>query len=150
LEEKIIVGSSYFIPENLIRKLDLTQHWETFLKMIDAIEHKTTPVHCYQIQFWSENQLLEGMHFFLGVAVDSIKEVSPEFVVKIIPKGKYLKFIHSGLSKNVGFTYRYIYDEFLPDTNFQLSKPFNFEYYGDNYKSAENDDSESFIFIPTS
>ena len=147
LAEKIIVGSSYFIPENL-SNLDLTQYWKTFLKMFDSIGNKISPVHGYQIQFWSENQILEGMHFFLGVEVDSIKDISPEFVIKIIPKGRYLKFIHSGLSKNVGYTYRYIYDEFLPDTDFQLSEPFNFEYYGDHYQSAENENSESFIFIP--
>lgn len=108
-----------------------------------------------QVQFIVTNfsigqsiNLIEGMHFFLGIEVDAIEEVSPELVFKIIPKGKYLKFIHSGLSKNVGFTYRYIYDQFLPDTNHQLSKPFNFEYYGDNYESAESEKSESYIFIP--
>lgn len=147
LPEKVIVGSSYFISGDL-RKLDLTKHWKAFLKMIDSIDNKVTPLHSYQIQFWSENQILEGMHFFLGVEVASMKGISPEFVVKVIPKGKYLKFIHSGLSRNVGFTYRYIYDEFLPDTDFQLSQPFNFEYYGDDYESAENDSSESYIFIP--
>jgi len=147
LPEKIIVGSSYFIPGDL-KNLDLSQHWTAFLKMMDAINNKVEPVHSYQIQFWSEDQMLEGMHFFLGVEVHSIKDLSPEFVVKIIPQGSYLKFIHKGLSKNVGYTYRYIYEEFLPDTEFQLSKPFNFEYYGANYISATNEDSESHLFIP--
>lgn len=147
LTEKIIVGSSYFIAGNL-KKLDLSMQWKTFLKMMDSISNKVTPVHCCQIQFWSENQLLEGMHFFIGVEVNSITDISPEFVVKVLPKSKYLKFIHKGLSKNVGYTYRYIYDEFLPDTDYRLSMPFNFEHYGEQYSSPTKEDSESSLFIP--
>lgn len=147
LTEKIIVGSSYFIAGNLTN-LDLSRHWSSFLKMMESIGNKVAPTNLYQVQFWSENQIVEGMHFFIGVEVTSIKGVLPELVIKIIPKGKYLKFIHKGLAKNVGYTYRYIYNEYLPDTDYQLTEPFNFEQYGVGYESAHDDDSESHIFIP--
>ena len=146
-EEKKLVGVSYFKSESL-KELDLSMEWNNFMKIVHLIVDKTEGEHYYQIQYWSENQDVEGMHFFIGVEVNNIKKVNPQFVIKIIPQGTYLKFIHKGVSKNVGFTYRYIYNEFLPDTNYRLSMPFNFEYYGKNYLSPYNEQSESFLLIP--
>lgn len=147
LKEKIIVGVSYFKSGNL-KDLDLSSEWNTFMKMAPFIAEKTEPEHYYQIQYWSESQLVEGMHFFIGVEVNNINGINPECVIKIIPKGTYLKFIHKGVSRNVGFTYRYIYNEFLPDTEYRLSKPFNFEYYGKEYLSPYKEQSKSYLFIP--
>ncbi len=147
LKEKILVGVSYFIPGNL-KDLDLSREWNSFMKTVGLITDKITPEHYYQIQYWSENQTIEGMHFFIGVEVNSIKDINPQFVIKVIPQGTFLKFIHKGLSKNVGYTYRYIYHQYLPETNYQLSKPFNFEYYGPQYLSPDKEQSESHLFIP--
>ncbi|UII77838.1 AraC family transcriptional regulator [Flagellimonas sp. HMM57] len=149
LKEKMLVGTSYFIKGNL-KKLDLSKEWNSFMKEVDLINNKMIPEYYYQIQYWSENQDLEGLNFFIGVEVNSIKEISPQFVIKTIPKGTYLRVIHQGLSRNVRYTYRYIYNEFLPDTNYKLSKPFNFEYYGENYLSPNDEQSESHLFIPVS
>ncbi len=147
LEEKILVGLSYFVSGSL-KGLELSVEWNNFMKMLDLINNKITPERYYQIQYWSESQDMEGMHFFIGIEVENLKNINPQFVIKIIPQGTYLKFIHKGLAKNVGFTYRYIYNEFLPDTDYRLSMPFNFEYCGENYLSPYNEQSESYLFIP--
>lgn len=147
LEKKIIVGTSYFIDGNL-KKLELSSEWNSFLKSVDGIACKNQSEQYYQIQYWTDNQIGEGMHFFIGVEVSSLENVHPGFAVKIIPQGKYLQFIHKGLSKNVGHTYRYIYEEFLPDSAYKLTLPFNFEYYGPNYISPYKEDSESHLLIP--
>ena len=147
LEERIAVGVSYFIEGDL-SKLELSREWNAFMKMVDLINHKTTPEQYFQIQYWSEHQDVEGMHFFLGMEVNTLKDISPDFAIKIIPKGTYLRFVHEGLSRNVGFTYRYIYNEFLPNTQYKLVLPFNFECYGANCFSPDNEKSESYVFIP--
>lgn len=147
LKERYLIGVSYFIKGNL-KKIDLSKEWNNFMKEVSLIDNKMNSDQYYQIQYWSENQDLEGINFFIGVEVKSIKEINPQFVIKIIPKGTYLKFIHKGLSRDVGFTYRYIYNEYLPDTNYKLKMPFNFEYYGENYLSPNNEQSESHLFIP--
>lgn len=146
-EVQILVGTSYFVKGDL-KQLDLSKEWSAFMKSTQLIQHKTTPEHYFQVQFWSENQDLEGMHFFIGTEVQYLQNIHPQFVVKIIPKGTYLKFVHQGMSRNVGYTYRYIYHEFLPDSSYSLLLPFNFEYYGNNYLSPHHEQSESFIFIP--
>lgn len=88
------------------------------------------------------------MFFFTGTEVTKVTNLNPLFVIKTIPKGSYLKFIHRGLSNKVGYTYRYIYTEFLPETNYKLTKPFNFEYCGEKHKGPYSEDSESEIYIP--
>ena len=60
----------------------------------------------------------------------------------------YIKFIHKGLSSKVGYTYQYIYTEWLPETDYKLSYLFNFEYYGEAHKGPFNEESETEIYIP--
>jgi len=149
IKEKTLVGVSYYFDGNL-DELELSKEWSGLMAIAGLIKNKIEPAHYFQVQYWNESQPQEGMHFFMGVEVNSIKEVSPQFVVKIIPQGNYLIFTHKGLSKDVGLAYRYIYQEYLPDTDFVLDKPFNFELYGDKYLSPFNKKSESQLFIPVS
>ena len=146
-EAQMLVGVSYFINSDL-KKLDLTKEWNAFMRQAKLIGRKTIPENYIQIQYWSEDQDIEGMFFFIGTTVQNLKDIHPQFVVKIIPKGMYLKFVHQGLSRNVRYTYRYIYQEFLPNSAYRLSLPFNFECYGKDYLSPCNEQSESSVFIP--
>lgn len=147
LKQKMFVGLSHFVPDSS-QNLDLTPEWTQFMHLSHKIKHKTSPEHYVQIQSWSDSIDLKGMYYYLGVEVDSLEHVSPEFVLKIIPKGSYLKFVHKGLSKHVGYTYQYIYHHFLSNSSYQLPFSFNFEWYGPKYLGPTNEQSESFLFIP--
>lgn len=147
LEERTLVGISFFLPDD-VPVNDLSKEWGRLFREVESIPHKIDPWRFYQLQFWSDQQELGGMYFFTGVEVHKVENLNPLFVVKTIPPGNYLRFIHRGLSNKVGYTYHYIYNQFLPETSYLLSKPFNFEYYGELYKGACNEESESEIYIP--
>ena len=147
LPEKILVGISFFLRDDS-KVTDLSKEWSQLKGEIENIKSRLTPERFYQVQYWSENQDLDGLYFFIGIEVRNINEVQPQFVVKIIPKSRYLKFIHKGLANKVGYTYKFIYNQFLPDTNYKLTKPFNFEFYGEKCLGPYNPESESEIFIP--
>lgn len=147
LPEKTLVGISFFVSDDL-EITDLLKEWNRLINEVHTIKNKTVPERYYQFQFWSENQELGGLFFFTGTEVTEAIDINPLFVVKTIPRGRYLRFIHKGFSNKVGYTYKYIYTQFLPDTDFKLTKPFNFEYYGVKYKGAYNEQSESEIYIP--
>ncbi len=147
LPEKILVGISFFISDDT-KITSLSKEWNCFFNEVGTIRNKTIPECYYQVQYWSDNQELGGLYFFTGTEVTEATDVNPLFVVKMIPKGKYLRFIHKGLSNKVGYTYNYIYTQFLPETDYKLTKPFNFEYYGEKYKGPCNEQSESDIYIP--
>ncbi len=147
LEERILVGISFFI-HNDKEINDLSKEWGQLMSEVHLIKNKIQPERFYQVQFWSETQDLNGLYFYLGVEVTTMKDVDPQFVIKLLPKGHYLRFIHKGLANKVGYTYRYIYNQFLPETDYRLTKPFNFEYYGEKCLGPYNENSESEIYIP--
>ncbi len=146
-EEKQLVGTSFFI-KNGTKIDDLSREWTLFLNEVHTIKNVIKPQRLYQVQYWSDNQDLDGMYFFTGVEVSKVEDINPLFVLKIIPAGKFLRFIHKGLANKVGYTYKYIYNQFLPSTDYKLNKPFNFEYYGEKCLGPYNEKSESEIFIP--
>ena len=112
------------------------------------LKNRTTPGSFFQVQYWSDQQEIGGIYFFVGTEVTYVEDLNPLFVIKTIPKGRYLRFIHKGLANKVGYTYKYIYNQFLPDTHYRLTKPFNYEYYGEKCLGPFNENSESEIYIP--
>jgi AraC family transcriptional regulator len=147
LDGTFLVGIAFFIKDNA-KITSLAKEWGQFMNEVTGIRNKLTPERYYQVQYWSEDQELGGLYFFIGTEVGNIDEVNPHFVIKTIPKGRYLRFIHKGVANKVGYTYKYIYNQYLPDTDYILSKPFNFELYGEKCLGPDNDQSESEIYIP--
>jgi AraC family transcriptional regulator len=143
----ILSGISFFLSDDS-KITDLSKEWGQFTQEVSTIKNRIQPERFFQVQYWSENQELGGMYFFIGVEVCNIDEIQPQFVNKIIPNGHYLRFIHKGLANQVGYTYQYIYHQFLPETNYKLTKPFNFEFYGEKCLGPNNPESESEIYIP--
>jgi AraC family transcriptional regulator len=147
LHRKYLTGISFFLADDT-KVSDLSKEWDQFMQEVHTIENRLQPERFYQVQYWSDEQDLGGLYFFIGVEVSDINEVQPKFVVKIIPNARYLKFIHKGLAGKVGYTYKYIYNQFLPETDYKLTKPFNFEFYGEKCLGPYNPESESEIYIP--
>jgi len=147
LEERILAGISFFIRDDE-EISDLGLQWGQFMNHVAFIKNRIVPERYYQVQFWSEQYDLGGLYFYIGTEVSSLAGIDPQFVVKVIPEGRYLRFIHKGLANKVGYTYRYIYNKYLPETDYKLSKPFNFEFYGEKCTGPHDENSESEIFIP--
>lgn len=146
-KERLLVGTSFFI-DNEKEINDLSREWRLFLNEVHTIRNVIKPEKYYQVQYWSNNQDLNGMYFFIGVEISHLEDLNPLFVLKTIPAGRYLQFTHKGLANKVGYTYKYIYNQFLPNTDYRLNKPFNFEFYGEKCLGPYNENSESEIYIP--
>ncbi|WP_088832481.1 GyrI-like domain-containing protein [Paenibacillus tyrfis] len=43
---------------------------------------------------------------------------------------------------------KYIYETWLPQSEYALILPYEFEYYGSAYQGPDNEDSETEIYIP--
>lgn len=147
LNEMQLIGISFFASDEDC-PTDLSKEWGQFMKEQHLIRNMSTPSRFLQVQFWSETQDLNGLNFFIGAEVDSLVQVNPYFVIKIIPSGRYLRFIHRGFSNKVGDTYQKIYNQYLSNSDYLLKKPFNFELYGDKYLGPFNEFSETEIYIP--
>jgi len=141
-----LVGIPFYYE--LLWKDDLSNPWQNFMNNISAIPNRIIPEKYYQVQYWFKDQDTGSIFFFIALEVKSIKEIPIQFTAKILPKQTYLKFLHHGLSNKVGYTYQYIYETWLPETEYKLPYFYNFEYYGDKFKGPYNKESISEIYIP--
>jgi AraC family transcriptional regulator len=147
-EEIKLVGIPLYHDIHL--KNDLSEPWSHLMHSLETIKHKLSPCRFYQMQFWFEDQEGESMYFFIAVEVSHFENTPLQFTEKVIPKQDYLMFQHKGFANKVGYTYRYIYEDYLPNTAYQLPHMFNFEYYGKQHLGPYNRDSISEIYIPVS
>lgn len=145
--ERLLIGVSFFIPDDTEIN-DLSKEWNRLIKEVHTIKNIIKPERYYQVQYWSENQDLNGMYIFTGVEVSKVEDMNPLLFLKTIPAGRYLRFVHRGLANKVGYTYKFIYNQYLPNTDYKLTRAFNFEHYGENYLGPYNEKSESDIYIP--
>lgn len=141
-----LVGISFYYDINL--KNDLSEPWAHLMSHLGVIKHIIEPYRFYQLQYWFPEQDNESIYSFIAVEVSHFEEIPIQLTEKVIPKHRYLKFQHKGLSNQVGYTYQYIYNEFLPNTDYQLPHLFNFEYYGEEHLGPYNPESISDIYIP--
>lgn len=131
-----IKGMSTFIDDN---PEDITKLWDKY-SLVDKKQNDDY----YQLQYWSKDIDLKG--FFVMVGRKDGDDLS--LTAKKLPRAKYLKFVHKGLSNEVYLTYKYIYQTYLPKSDYKLSMPYAFEVYGRDYLGPDNPNSRSEIYIP--
>jgi AraC family transcriptional regulator len=147
LPQITLAGINFFISDDS-KINDLSPQWNQFRNEVPSIENRITPERYYQVQYWSSTQELGGLYFFIGLEIEGTDCTAPQLVTKTLPASRYLRFIHKGLANMVGYTYKYIYNQYLPETDYQLTQPFCFELYGRKCLGPYNPESESEIYIP--
>lgn len=65
-----------------------------------------------------------------------------------LPGGLYAVFTHEGTSKEFAETAKFIFDEWIPASEYSLDNRPHFEVLGEEYKGPENPDSKEKIWIP--
>ncbi len=141
-----LVGIPFYY--DLTLKNDLSEPWQHLIKNVTSIENRIIPEKYYQVQFWLPDQDPSTMYFFIAVEVSKITDIPIQFTAKTLPEQTYLKFLHKGRANTVGLTYQWIYDTWLPDTEYRLPHLYNFEFCGDQYTGPYDDESISEIYIP--
>jgi AraC family transcriptional regulator len=146
LDDILLIGIQFYYDLSL--KNDLSSPWQLLMDNLELIQHKKKPMKFYQLQYWFEDPMSDSLFFHAAIEVDDISNIPMAMTAKTIPKQKYLKFRHKGKANEVGYTYDYIYNEWLLNTDYKLPGRFNFEYYGEDYLGPYNDESISEIYIP--
>ncbi len=127
----------------------IAQLWQKFDHELESISNRLKPENYCSLSFFPLAWELQGFFYMVSVEVDSLDIIPPVLVGKTIQPLKYAKFIHKGLSKDVGLTLDYIYQTWLPKSANSIAAPFEIEFYsGDKYKGPADPNSESEILIP--
>ena len=146
LEPICLVGIPFYYESCEVD--DLSGPWQKLIGNAASIPDRIRPEKYYQVQYWFADQDEGSIFFYIALEVNSYRDMPVQFTAKTLPKQTYLKFLHKGFSNKVGLTYQYIYEEYLPETDYKLPHLFNFEYYGPEHKGPYNEESVSEIYIP--
>lgn len=125
--------------------------WSDFMRTKTRLEIDTGN-ELYSLQFYPQL-------YFDSFDVNSVftkwagyrKELNsntPEgFKELVVPGGLYAVFLHKGLASDFPKTFMYIFDEWLPNSEFEIDDRPHFELLGEKY--ANNDrNSEEEVWIP--
>ena len=115
---------------------------------VESIANRLRPERYYGVSFFPQTWEMEGFFYLAGVEVASLETIPLVLVGKTIPPLKYARFIHKGSAPNVGMTFDYIYQTWLPKSGNTLAAPLEIEFYGEQYRGSDSPDSESEILIP--
>ena len=102
----------------------------------------------YGHSFWSNEYDLDG--FFLLCGIETAKQPDPgsPFCLRTIPAGRYLLFVHQGDVSEISLSYKYIFQTYLPKTDYVLSKPYDFEIYYSNSANPHSPGARTEILLP--
>lgn len=140
-----LIGMVLWVKDN---PHQITETWAHFIKNVPLIHNRIQPERYYQLGFWSDDHEMDGFFVMCAVEVPNLNHIPLSLTGKVLPAAKYLKFVHKGYSRDVSLTYKYIFETWLPKSEYRLPFPFEFEFYGDRYLGPEHIDSESDIYIP--
>ena len=134
ISEKILVGKKIKMSLTDDKTLIL---WKNFKSQISKIENRAG-TNFYSIQFYNPKLNFEDFNTSTIFENCAAVEVSNHFKIPdgmelfIIPKGKYAVFTHKGIAKDTFKTTQYIFEEWLPKSDYQLdSRPyFHFQIMG--------------------
>lgn len=83
-----------------------------------------------------------------GVVVSETVTIPEGLKTMILPEGKWAVFIYKGTPNDFGAFAHYIYQEWLPTSEYELDHRPHFEYMPENYAGPNNPDAEEEVWIP--
>lgn len=147
LDDLHLAGISFYY-DLASGKNDLSDQWANLMDHVEDLPGLVDPPAFYQMQLWFPTQSPNTVYFYVAAKILKDSPVPIQMTAKTIPGQDYLRFYHKGLANRVGETYRFIYEEWLPGSDYKLPHLYNFEYYGPESLGPYNPSSITEIYIP--
>lgn len=148
LHEKNLIGMhmEMSLSNDLTFKL-----WQTFMKRQSEIKNRFDSIR-FSLQWYPKNYFADfnpdnKFEKWAAVEVNSVDEIPYDMEKLILPAGKYAVFIHIGAAKTGPKMFQYIFQQWLPQSDYDLDNRPHFEILGEKYKNGQPD-SEEEIWIP--
>ncbi|TBW29298.1 GyrI-like domain-containing protein [Gramella sp. KN1008] len=127
--------------------------WKRFMQSRDAIKNNKNE-DLYSVQIYGEKFMKEefdSQSVFEKWAAMETEDHSfiPKGLQKLeLPAGLYAVFIHHGTANEFAETAKFIFEDWLPSSQYVLDNRPHFEVLGEEYKGPDNPDSMERIWIP--
>lgn len=145
VEAKRLVGKSRMMSLVDFRVEEL---WNSFLpiRVKNMVSADLISMTIYQPSYFINFDPAAEFEKWAAAEVSEFEDVSADLRTLVLPKGLYAIFHYQGLNSDNSI-FRYIFDEWLPNSNYVLDARPNFEVLGEKYKN-NNPESEEDIYIP--
>lgn len=126
--------------------------WSTFKSRGSEIKNRKNK-DFYSVQIFDEDltfdQFTSQTMFekWAAVEVTSIEDIPKGFEIFVLPAGKYARFIHKGPANTFPETSRYIFGNWIPNSQYDLDARPHFEIMGEKYQ-PDSPASEEKVYIP--
>ena len=125
--------------------------WRSFMpkrrEIGNPIGTELYSIEVYGNHFFSNFNLETEFEKWAAVEVTDFETVPEEMETITLPCGLYAVFLHKGAASEGPETYQYIFETWLPESDFILDDRPHFAVMGEKYKN-EDPDSEEEIWIP--
>jgi AraC family transcriptional regulator len=148
LTEKKVVGLRIDMSfvDNRTREL-----WQTFMPRRKQIQNNLNAdlysIEIYPPHFFDHFDPTIVFQKWAAIEVADFDQVPMGMDTLQIPSGLYAVFIHKGLASDGPKTYEYIFNTWMPASNFETDERPHFALMGEKYRH-EDPDSEEEIWIP--
>lgn len=145
VEAKRLVGKSQMMS---LVDFGVEELWNSFLPISikNTLFADLISMTIYQSSYFIDFDPSAEFEKWAAVEVSEFEDVPADLKTFVLPKGLYAIFHYQGLSSDNSI-FRYIFDEWLPNSNYVLDARPNFEVLGEKYKN-NNPESEEDIYIP--
>lgn len=121
--------------------------WRQFMMRRNEISNRTSN-QLFSLQIYPENFTPnQSFRKYALAKVSNFDNISEDFETFKLESGKYLVFNYKGKAENGPELFRYIFQKFIPENNFEVDNRPHFEIFGEDY-NPNNDSAEEEIWIP--
>ncbi|MEZ4887752.1 MAG: GyrI-like domain-containing protein [Chitinophagales bacterium] len=132
-----------FHEQNTIPEL-----WQEFNPYLQDIPNRVNENQCFGLEIYSDSFMKTNKwHYMTAVEVSTLETIPLLTVAKTLPPSQYAVFTHKGTVQTIAQTFQYIYQTWLPNADYEIAAPFDFEFYDERFKGG-GADSETDIYLP--
>jgi len=125
--------------------------WNTFMKrqteIKNCVGNNLFSLQSYERHYFVDFNPSNEFEKWAAVEVNAIESIPENMELLTVPAGNYAVFTHIGGAETGSKTFQYIFQQWLPQSDYDLDNRPHFEILGDKYKNG-SPDSEEEIWIP--
>ncbi len=141
-----LIGMSIF--GNFHEQPIIPKLWQEFTPHISKIPNKVNDNQCFGVETYTDSFMKHNQwHYMVAVEVSTLETIPILCTAKTLPPNLYAVFTHTGAIRSITKTFDYIYSKWLPNSNYEIAAPYDFEFYDERFKKEE-EDSELDIYLP--
>lgn len=127
--------------------------WMEYMKRSREIQNKANPNSAIGLVTFDTTTWQSGdptMDYFVGCEVVNLDNIPQGMTMLTLPAQNYAVFAFKGSSMNIGESYQYIFQTWLPISGKKLTQPVTFQYYDTRLmgRGATDPNANVYIYVP--